>query len=81
MVTNDKVQDITHTYNNETIVIFDLSHTQAECLNHIYTLMECFKNGLIFLIKYESVVKTFSPTHVVSFPNFIPDHSKLSQDR
>jgi hypothetical protein len=81
VLTNGKIQDIAHVYNNEKIVIFDLSRSQTECLNHIYTLMECFKNGRIFSPKYDSINKTFSPCHVIIFANFIPDHSKLSQDR
>ena len=63
-----------------TTVIFDLSRTQVDKIDHIYDLMESFKNGHIFSPKYDSVVKTFSPTHVVVFVNFIPDHTKLSQD-
>jgi len=81
IVTNGKIADIAHAYNNETTVIFDLSRTQVDKIDHIYALMESFKNGRIFSPKYESVVKTFSPCHVVAFANFIPDHSKLSQDR
>ena len=81
VVTNGKIADIAHAYNIETTVIFDLSGTQVDKIDHIYALMEAFKNGHIFSPKYESVVKTFSPCHVVAFANFIPDHSKLSQDR
>lgn len=81
VVTNGKVQDIAHAYNNEKTVIFDLSRTQVDKIDHVYIMMESFKNGRIFSPKYESVVKTFSPCHVVAFANFIPDHSKLSQDR
>jgi hypothetical protein len=81
VVTNGKIADIAHAYNNETTVIFDLSGTQVDKIDHIYALMEAFKKGNIFSPKYESVVKTFSPCHVVAFANFIPDHSKLSQDR
>lgn len=81
VITNGKIADIAHAYNNETTVIFDLSRTQVDKIDHIYALMESFKNGRIFSPKYESVVKTFSPCHVVAFANFIPDHSKLSQDR
>jgi hypothetical protein len=58
-----------------------LSRTQADKIDHIYSLMESFKNGRIFSPKYESISKTFKPCHVVVFANFIPDHSKLSQDR
>jgi hypothetical protein len=81
IVTNGKIADIAHAYNNEKIVIFDLSLTQVDKIDHIYSLMESFKNGRIFSPKYESVVKTFAPCHVVVFANFIPDHKKLRKDR
>lgn len=81
IVTNGKLADIAHAYNYEKTVIIDLSRTQADKIDHIYSLMEAFKNGRIFSPKYESTSKTFNPCHVVVFANFIPDHSKLSQDR
>jgi hypothetical protein len=73
--------DIAHAYNNETTVIIDLSRTQADKIDHIYSLMESFKNGRIFSPKYESISKTFKPCHVIVFANVIPDHANLSQDR
>jgi hypothetical protein len=35
-------------YNNETAIIFDLSRTQVDKIDHIYDLVESFKNGSIF---------------------------------
>jgi hypothetical protein len=45
IVTNGKIAYIAHAYNNEKIVIFDLSRTQVDKIDHIYALMESFKNG------------------------------------
>ena len=79
VVTNGKMCDIAH--DDEKTVLIDLSRTQADKIDHIYSLMESFKNGRIFSPKYESVSKTFEPCHVVVFANFPPEHQKLSQDR
>jgi len=37
----------------------DLSRTQADKIDHIYSLVESFKNGRIFSPKYEGISKTF----------------------
>ena len=65
VVTNGKLADITHTYNNETTIIIDLSRTQTDKIDHVYSLMESFKNGRIVSPKYESISKTFKPCHVI----------------
>jgi hypothetical protein len=75
------VCDIAHAYKYEKITLIDLSRTQADKIDHIYSLMESFKNGRIFSPKYDSVFKTFEPCYVIVFANFIPEHQKLSQDR
>ena len=91
VVTNGKLSDIAHAYNNETTVIIDLSRTQAEKIDHIYGLMESFKNGRIFSPKCESVSKTFkalftdlwnhSRTGVSSVPNTSPSARLLKPCR
>jgi hypothetical protein len=48
VITNGKLADIAHAYNNETTIIIDLSRTQADKRDHIYSLMQSFKNGRIF---------------------------------
>jgi len=83
--TNGKMADIAFAYALEPIVIFDLSRTQADKIDHIYSLIENFKNGIMFSPKYESGTKIFAPPHVIVFANFIPDildrANKLSGDR
>nr|QRI44232.1 MAG: replication-associated protein [Circoviridae sp.] len=83
--TGGKMADIAMAYNNEPIVIFDLSRTQAEHMDYIYSIIEGFKNGRLFSPKYESIVKIFKVPHVFVFANFVPtpeqQAEKLSRDR
>ncbi len=83
--THGKMADIAFAYALEPIVIFDLSRTCADKIDHIYSLIENFKNGIMFSSKYESGTRIFTPPHVIVFANFIPDildrGNKLSADR
>lgn len=79
--TSGKMADIAHAYNYQRVVIFDLSRTQEDKLDAVYSLLEQFKNGRIFSPKYESHVKVFDVPHVLVFANFEPDKTKLSADR
>lgn len=75
---NGKTADIALAWNGEN-VIFDYSRSQSQHLN--YEVLEDIKNGRIFSGKYNSTVKHFKPPIVICFANFLPDVSKLSQDR
>lgn len=79
--THGKLDDIAHAYNYERVVIFDLSRTQADKIDHIYMCIEHFKDGRMFSPKYDSTLKQFDVPHVFVFANFEPDTSKLSADR
>lgn len=81
VVTGGKVCDIAYAYDYQDVVIFDISRTKADTMDHLYEVMEMLKNGNMFSTKYQSVTKVFSPPHVIVFANFHPDMSKLSQDR
>lgn len=81
LTTGGKMADIAYSYNNERVVVMDLARTQADKMDHMYSLMECFKNGVLFSPKYDSTNKYFETPHVVVFANFEPDRTKLSEDR
>ncbi|MCK5919361.1 MAG: hypothetical protein KAG66_00365 [Methylococcales bacterium] len=76
---NSKSSDIKHAYNGERIVFFDLTRSQQEHFN--YEAMETIKNGIMFSSNYDSAMKIFDHPHVVIMANWLPDTSKLSQDR
>ncbi len=78
-VMNGKNQDISYAYEYQPIVIFDYSRSQEDYIN--YSIIEQFKNGLIFSPKYESVTKLVSKVKVLCLSNFEPDTDKLSYDR
>lgn len=76
-----KVADMVYAYNNEPIVIFDVSRTQADNMQHLYDMAERLKNGALFNTKYESRMKLFKPPHVIFFSNSLPDMRSWSEDR
>lgn len=46
-----------------------------------YDFLEDLKNGRVFSPKYESIMKTYEPMHIVVCMNEEPDRTKLSADR
>jgi len=81
IVLHGKLADMAHAYNGERVVFFDVSRTQAEHMDHLYSFAESLKNGVFFSGKYEGGMKTFSPPHVVFFANQDPEMTKWSGDR
>jgi hypothetical protein len=81
VISGGKVVDISHAYDEQPVVVFDLPHTLVDHCDHIYSVIESLKNGCIFSGKYESRVKTFETPHVIVFANFNPDLTYLSNDR
>lgn len=81
IVLHGKLADMAHAYNGERVVFFDVSRTQAEHMDHLYSFAESLKNGLFFSGKYEGGMKAFTPPHVVFFANQDPDTTKWSADR
>ena len=65
-------------YQDQRIVIFDLSRSQESHIN--YEVIESIENGVLST-KYEAAQKVYAIPHVVIFANFEPDRSKLSWDR
>lgn len=62
-------------------VLFDITRTQAEAMDHIYQFAEQLKNGYVVSAKYHSHGKHFIPKTVIIFSNFKPDPTKWSRDR
>lgn len=73
------MKDIAYAYDNQPIVVFDLSRDTEEYCP--YRTIEGFKNGRLFSSKYQSSLKTFEPPHVFVFANYKPIEEKLSADR
>lgn len=76
---NGKNADIAYAYHCEPYFIMDLSRSMEEHVN--YDIIEQVKNGMIFSPKYESKTKIFKPPKILILANFMPDQTKLSQDR
>jgi len=76
-----KLADMAYAYNGERVVFFDVSRTQSEHMDHLYSFAETLKNGNYLSTKYESCMKTFQPPHVVFFANMDPAAGKWSDDR
>jgi len=80
---NGKKADLAYIFaqNPTRLVVFDLSRTQEDKLDHIYAMAENLKNGRIVSSKYISKTIYFRTPHVIFFANFSPDMTKWSQDR
>lgn len=78
---NGKIADMAHAYNSEQIVLFDVTRTQLEHMDHLYSFAESLKNGMIFSTKYESTMKIFKSPRVVFFANTGPTAGKWTADR
>lgn len=77
-----KLNDMTFLYNEERIVIFDISRSAAEHSDHLYTMAEHLKDGMIISNKYISIRKMPEHNvHVVFFANQRPAEGKWSEDR
>ena len=79
IVSGGKHADVIYGYQKERVVFFNFTR---EVIDRVpYGLMEGFKDGYLFSSKYNSHSLYFKTPHVVIFANFMPDESKLSQDR
>jgi len=84
IVLSGKVADMAYMFEEGTkVVFFDITRTQAENMDHLYSFAESLKNGYLVSTKYASVVKIFEPPHVVFFANVPPPPAgtKWSSDR
>lgn len=60
-------------------VFLDTPRARSDAIQ--YDFLEDLKNGRVFSPKYESIMKTYDPLHVVVCMNEPPDMTKLSADR
>lgn len=63
------------------IVCFDITRAAADMSDHLYTMGEALKSGLLFSTKYQSRQASFPSPHVVFFSNQTWDRHKMSLDR
>jgi Putative viral replication protein len=81
VLTPGKRSDMAYMLNPGLRVLF-LDAPRAKQSDFIqYDFLEDLKNGRVFSPKYESIMKTYAPMHVVVLMNEDPDMSKLSRDR
>lgn len=80
-ITGGKQNDILYGYDNQSIIIYDLARTYADNMEHIYTTIENFKNGMYLSTKYETEQRIFKIPHIFVMSNFMPNKEKLSKDR
>jgi len=80
--TGGKSTDIYHAYQLEPIVILNICASQnQECLEHLYKILEEFKDGIFTSGKYGSTTKIFKSPLVIVFSNTAPDETKMKQNR
>lgn len=81
VMTPGKRSDMAYMLNPGLKVLF-LDAPRAKQADFIqYDFLEDLKNGRVFSPKYESIMKTYEPMHIVVLMNEQPDMSKLSADR
>jgi len=61
------------------VCLFDFTRSVENFVS--YEAIESIKNGIFFNTKYESGMALFKSPHIVCFSNWLPDKSKLSEDR
>lgn len=75
-----KAADVACAWKGEEYVVCDFTRDKEDVVN--YSVLESFKNGLMFSPKYESSTKVAAkPCKVLVLSNWDPDQSKLSADR
>ena len=76
---NAKSADIKYAYNGQVIAIFDFCRSLEDQVN--YEVIENVKNCTFLSTKYDRQMKIFPIPQVCIFANFMPDLTKLSDDR
>ncbi|ESO85611.1 hypothetical protein LOTGIDRAFT_155099 [Lottia gigantea] len=76
---NGNSKDISYAYNGEKIVCFNYTRDDEKLVN--YAILENLKDGYLFSAKYDSRTKHFQSPKVICMANFVPDETKMSEDR
>lgn len=76
-----RLQDMCFAYEEQPVVVFDISRSAADNVQHLFSMAEHLKNGLLFSSKYESRQRVFDPPHVIFFSNQPPPSGAWSEDR
>jgi hypothetical protein len=63
------------------IVIFNITRTQADHMDHLYSMAEMLKDGLFYSGKYVGGMCNFEAPHVIFFANCSWERSKITNDR
>lgn len=81
MIDTTKKDRVIRAYDNERVVVFDITRQEGQEGTINYSIMETMKNGFGFNTMYDPGLKVWHVPHVIVFSNFVPDCSKLSADR
>jgi len=79
LVRSGKTADISYAFDFEKTVVFDFTRDREEFVN--YSVIEGMKDGILFSPKYQSCTKVWEGSKVIVFSNWMPDVSKMSEDR
>jgi hypothetical protein len=83
MTLQGRIQDMTMAYVHRMVdvCIFDISRSAVEMSDHLYTMAENLKNGVLMNSKYQSKEYSFKPPHVIFFCNQMYQEGKWTGDR
>lgn len=80
--TGGKAADIAHAYKYQPIVVFNIAASQdSKLMDHLYKVLEEFKDGVFSSGKYNSRTKAFKIPQVIVFANERPNEEKLKTNR
>lgn len=80
-LTSTATDRVLRCYNNQRVVIMDITRDIGlqDAIN--YSCIETLKSGIGFSSMYEPRQMLWNTPHVIVFSNFFPNYSRLSQDR
>jgi hypothetical protein len=82
LITGGRCQDIYYAYKYQKIIVYNQCASQnPESAQHMYKVLEEFKDGYFLSTKYETKEFIFSPKHVIVLANTEPDFVKLKTAR